>query len=53
MRRQLIRQGLGADELGIVQRELESGFKALASRLLHTKRAEIRANSRKKGQNKR
>jgi len=48
MRRQLMKNGLGADELALMQKELETGLRALASRLLHTKRAEIRANSRKK-----
>jgi len=53
MKRQLIRKGLGANELVFVREELETGLRALASRLLHTKRAEIRANSRKKTQNRR
>ena len=53
MRRQLMRKGLGADALSHVQSELETGLRALASRLLHTKRAEIRANSKKKTQNRR
>jgi glutamyl-tRNA reductase len=48
IKRQLMRRGLGAEELALIQKELQSGLRALASRLLHTKRTEIRANSRKK-----
>jgi len=46
LRRSLVRQGVDAESLGVLTTELRQGLDALAARLVHGKRVEIRKRGR-------